>query len=65
MNLTNNIVGIIILVVDMLKTIQIFPGFSLFMALVFLMWVSVIMWLLGALAGIFNFRSGGGGDSDD
>jgi len=60
MVLGQNIVSVIVLIIDILKTIQIFPGFSLYMALVFLIWIGVIGWLLGALFGIFNLRGGGG-----
>lgn len=63
MTMTSDIFSVIVLVMDMLKTIQIFPGFSLYMGLLLLFWVTIITWLLGALFGIFNF-GGGGGDSE-
>ena len=62
MVLANNILSIITLIMDMLKTIHIFPGFSMYTALVFMIWVTVIVWLLGALFGLFNFKGGGGSD---
>lgn len=63
MNLTNNIYSIIALVIDLLKSINIFPGFTLFNAISFLMWASVINWVMGALFGVINFHGGGSDDS--
>lgn len=65
MTLTSDIYSIISLILSLLKSISIFPGFTLFNAIALLVWVSIIAWILGALTGVINFRSGGGADSDD
>lgn len=62
MTLTTNIVGIINLVIDLLKTIKIFPGFSLFQAVGIMVAVSIITWVLGGFGGLINI--GGGGSED-
>ena len=62
MVLANNIFIVIGLIIDLLKSIFIFPGFSLYFGLWFLLLVSVAMWLLRSLFGLFNFGGGGGDD---
>lgn len=62
MILAQNIYQVISLVMSMLKTIHIFPGFTLYQAMMFLIWVGVISWVLGGLFGFINFRGGGGDD---
>jgi len=62
MTLTQNIYSAINLAILLLKSIYIFPGFSLFTAIFFLLLITVAMWLLRAVGTLFHF--GGGGDGE-
>jgi hypothetical protein len=60
MILTQNITDIISLVIDLLKSIYIFPGFTLFQGIGLIVSVSIAIWVLGAFGGIINIGGGGG-----
>ena len=62
MTLTQNIYGALNLVMLLLKSIYIFPGFSLFTAIFFLLLVTIAMWLLRAVGSLFHLSGGGDGD---
>ena len=62
MTLAGDVYGIVGLMINLLKSVYIFPGFSLFTALKYLIAITVLVWILGAFSGVINLRGGGGDD---